>query len=238
MSEQNRKVALITGANKGIGYETARQLGKQDIKILLGARDEKRGKEAEAKLKSEGLDIEFVLLDVNDEKTHETAAKYIEETYGKLDILVNNAGIVEDYGISASQGTIEQWRKTFETNVFNLVALTQTLLPLVKNSEAGRIVNLSSSMGSLKLNETADSSAAYNASKTAVNMFTVNLANELKDTPVKVNAADPGWVQTDMGGENAALKVEEGAKTSVALATLPDDGQTGKFVHLGKELPW
>lgn len=233
-----KKVALITGANKGIGFETVRQLAKQDIKVLLGARDEQRGKEAEAKLKNEGLDVEFVLLDVNDEKTHEAAAKYIGENFGKLDILVNNAGIVEDYGVSASQSTIEQWRKTFETNVFSLVALTQKLLPLIKKSEAGRIVNLSSSMGSLKLNESADSSAAYNASKAAVNMFTVNLANELKNTSIKVNAADPGWVQTDMGGEDANLKVEDGAKTSVALATLPSDGHTGKYVHFGKELPW
>lgn len=234
----NKKIALITGANKGIGFETARQLAKQNIKVLLGARDEQRGKEAEAKLKNEGLNVEFVLLDVNDAKTHEAAAKHIEETYGKLDILVNNAGIIEDYGLSASQGTIEQWRKTFETNVFSLIALTQTLLPLVKKSDAGRIVNLSSSMGSMKLNKTADSSAAYNASKAAVNMFTVNLANELKDTPIKVNAADPGWVQTDMGGDDANLKVEDGAKTSVALATLPDDGYTGKYIHLGEELPW
>lgn len=190
------------------------------------------------RLRNEDLDVRFLPVDVNDQKTHDAAAKFIEEEFGRLDILINNAGILEDYDVPASAGTLDQWRKTFETNVFNLVALTQTLLPLVKKSQAGRIVNLSSSMGSLMLNREASSSTAYNASKAAVNMFTVNLANELKDTPIKVNSADPGWVKTEMGGANALLAVEDGAKTSIALATLPADSDTGKFFHLGEELPW
>ena len=162
------------------------------------------------------------------------------------DILINNAGIFQDAGVSASQGALEQWRATFETNVFNLVSLTQKLLPLVKKSEAGRIVNLTSILGSLTLHSTpnspiasvASSGAAYNASKAAVNMFTVNLANELKNTPIKVNAAHPGWVKTDMGGEEAPLEVAEGAKTSVALALLSEGGPTGGYFHLGQTLPW
>ena len=232
-----KKVALVTGANKGIGFETARQLAQKGVTVLLGARDKVKGEEAAKKLRNEDLDVRFLLVDLNDEKTHSGAARFIEE-FGRLDILINNAGILEDYEVPASAGTLDQWRKTFETNVFNLVALTQTLLPLVKKSRAGRIVNLSSSMGSLKLNSEATSSTAYNASKAAVNMFTINLANELKDTPIKVNSADPGWVKTDMGGDAALLEIEDGAKTSVALATLPADGDTGKFFHLNEELPW
>ncbi|MDQ3755046.1 MAG: SDR family oxidoreductase [Acidobacteriota bacterium] len=231
-------VALVTGANKGLGFETARQLAQKGITVLLGARDKVKGEKAAKKLCDEGLDVRFLPVDVNYQKTHDAAAKFIEEEFGRLDILINNAGIVEDYDVPASAGTLDQWRKTFETNVFNLVALTQTLLPLIKKSQAGRIVNLSSSMGSLKLNREASSSTAYNASKAAVNMFTINLANELKDTPIKVNSADPGWVKTEMGGANALLAVEDGAKTSIALATLPADGDTGKFFHLNDELPW
>ena len=240
-----KKTALVTGANKGIGFETARQLAQQGITVLLGARDEQRGAEAATKLRDEGLDVRFLQLDLSDEKTYETAAKLIAQEFGRLDILVNNAGVNEDYTTPASQTTLEQWRKTFETNVFSLIALTQKLLPLIKKAEAGRIVNLSSSMGSLTLNSDPNqpfgadgSSTSYSASKAAVNMFTVHLANELKDTPIKVNAADPGWVKTEMGGENAHLEVEDGAKTSVALATLPAAGDTGKYYHFDEELPW
>lgn len=232
------KVALVTGANRGIGFETARQLARKGITVLLGARDAEKGAAAADALRRENLDVRFVQVDLNDEQTHVAVAKHVAEEFGVLDILVNNAAVLEDYGVPASAGTPEQWRKTFETNVFSLVALTQTLLPLVRRAEAGRIVNLSSSMGSLRLNGDASSSTAYNASKAAVNMFTINLANELKETAVKVNSADPGWVRTDMGGESALLDVESGARTTVTLATLPADGPTGKFFHLGAEVPW
>lgn len=241
-----KKIALVTGANKGIGFETVRQLAGKDVTVLLAARDEKRGTEAVNKLKGEGLDVEFLQLDVNDTTSQDNAAKFIADKFGKLDILINNAGVAQDFQIPASQGTLDQWRTTFETNVFNLVSLTQKLLPLVKKSDAGRIVNLTSILGSLALHSdpkspiagSASSGAAYNASKAALNMFTVNLANELKGTTVKVNAAHPGWVKTDMGGEAAPLEVEDGAKTSVQLATLPNDGPTGGYFHLGQILPW
>src|SRR5258706_2776807 len=134
----SKKIALVTGANKGIGYETVRQLAAQGITVLLAARDEKRGAEAASKLKSEGLDVQFLQLDVNNTASQDNAAKFIAGKFGKLDILVNNAGIAQDFGVPASQGTLEQWRTTFETNVFNLVSLTQKLLPLVKKSDAGR----------------------------------------------------------------------------------------------------
>jgi NAD(P)-dependent dehydrogenase (short-subunit alcohol dehydrogenase family) len=246
MSE--KKIALITGANRGIGFETARQLGAQGIKILLGARNAEKGIEAERKLKTEGLDVEFILLDVDDAKTHESAAKYIDENYGRLDILINNAGIYIDESengapVQASKTSLDVFRKTFETNFFNIIGLTQTLVPLVKKSDAGRIVFLSSGLGSLTLHSDPDSpiynwkTPAYNISKTALNGYAVHLAYELRDTPVKVNAAHPGSVVTDMNA-NGEIPVEEGAKTSVSLATLPADGYTGKFIYLGTELPW
>ncbi len=242
----SNKVALITGANKGIGFETARQLGQQGVTILVGARDEKRGTEAAEKLRGEGVDAQFLHLDVNDANTQVNAAKWIEEKFGKLDILINNAGMLMDYGVKISEAPVANWRTTFETNVFALIELTQTLLPLIRKSEAGRIVNLSSILGSLTLNRDPTSPIAastgfntsYNASKAAVNMFTVHLAHELKDTKIKVNSAHPGWVKTDMGGEQAPMELVDGAKTSVTLATLPDDGPTGAFIHLGEALPW
>jgi NAD(P)-dependent dehydrogenase (short-subunit alcohol dehydrogenase family) len=248
MSEQNKKIALITGANRGIGFETARQLGQQGIKVLIGARSETNGKEAEAKLKDENFDAEFVLLDVDDAKTHESAAKHIEDNYGKLDILINNAGImVDDYEnnapVQASKTSDDVFRKTFDTNFFNTISLTQKFVPLIKKSDAGRIVFLSSGLGSLNLHSDPNSPIynykvpAYDISKTALNGYAVHLAYELKDTPIKVNAAHPGSVVTDMN-QNGDIPVEEGARTSVDLATLPADGYTGKFVHLGNELPW
>ncbi len=239
------KVALITGANKGIGLETARQLGQQGIKVLIGARNEERGKEAEAKLKSEGIDAEYIHLDLADEKSHSEAAKYIDEKFGKLDILVNNAGIwLEGPEVkSASNVSLDVFRKTFDTNFFDQIKITQTFLPLVKKSEAGRIVNLSSALGSNALHADPSSQIwnfkvpAYDASKAALNSYTIHLAYELKDTPIKVNAVHPGSVGTDMN-INGELGLAEGAQTSVEMATLPADGFTGKFVHLGQELPW
>ena len=246
---ENKKVALVTGANKGIGFETARQLAQQGITVLVGARDESRGTEAAEKLKTENLDAHFLHLDVDDLQTHEAARKFIEENFGVLDILVNNAAIAIDEFksgvlIPTSETPLDIYRKTFETNFFNLIALTQTLLPLVKKSDAGRIVNLSSVLGSLTLHSDPTSPfydykvPAYDISKTALNAFTVHLAYELKDTPVLVNAAHPGYVSTDMNDNQGPMAVEDGAKTSVHLATLPVDGFTGKFIHLGEELPW
>jgi NAD(P)-dependent dehydrogenase (short-subunit alcohol dehydrogenase family) len=241
-----KRIALVTGGNRGIGLETVRQLARQGDAVLLGARDEKQGEAAARKLREEGLDVEFLHLDISDEETHKKAAAFIAEKFGRLDVLINNAGVALDNTVPASQATLGQWRETFETNLFNLVSVTQKLLPLIKKSEAGRIVNLSSGLGSLTFNSDPDSTyaglagttAAYMASKAALNMFTVHLAAELKGTPVLVNAADPGWVKTDMGGPNAALELEDGAKTSIRLANLPADGPTGGFFHLDQRHPW
>jgi len=243
-----KKIALVTGANRGIGFETARQLAQKGIKVLLGARSESKGQEAESTLKNEGLDVEFIKLDVDDPATHESAARFVDATYGRLDILVNNAGVFlnefeNGSPIPASQTSIDTFRKTFDTNFFNTIAVTQALVPLLKRSEAGRIVFLSSGLGSLTLHSDKSSEIydykvpAYNISKTAHNGYAVHLAHELRDTPIKVNAAHPGSVVTDMNA-NGQITVEEGAKTSVALATLPADSYSGRFVYLGDELPW
>jgi NAD(P)-dependent dehydrogenase (short-subunit alcohol dehydrogenase family) len=239
-----KKVAVITGANKGIGLETARQLGKTGVTVLVGAGDSARGETAAQILRGEGIDARFVPLDVTNEASLADAAQTIAQEFGHLDILVNNAGVAS-WG-AASEETDDEWRHIFETNVFGLVNATRTFLPLLRKSEAGRIVHLTSILGSLTMASDPHSpiggntghGAAYAASKSAVNMYTVHLAAELKDTPIKVNAAHPGWVKTELGGEGAQMEIVDGAKTSVLLATLPADGPTGGYFHLGKPLPW
>jgi NAD(P)-dependent dehydrogenase (short-subunit alcohol dehydrogenase family) len=241
-----KRVALITGANKGIGLETARQLGEQGITVLVGARDLKRGEAAAAQLKAEGIDARALKLDVLDPNDGKAAAATIEREFGRLDILVNNAGIaLEDMGANSTLTTSEETlRKTFDTNFFAVVALTNAMLPLLRKSAAGRIVNLSSILGSLKLHATEGSPIynakmfAYDASKSALNAYTIHLAHALRETKIKVNSAHPGWVKTDLGGEGAMMEIVEGAKTSVRLATLPEDGPTGGYFHLNDALPW
>ncbi len=246
MSDGTKKIALITGANKGIGLETARQLGKLGITVLVGARDLARGEAAVAELKKDGVDARAVKLDVDNPSDYEAVKKLIEKDYGRLDILINNAGIMLDgrKGNETTKTSQDVLRKTFDTNFFAVVWLTQALLPLLKKSVGGRIVNLSSILGSNTLHATPGSfiydakTFAYDASKAALNSFTIHLAHELKDTKIKVNSAHPGWVKTEMGGEGAQLDVETGAKTSVELATLQDSGPNGAYVHLGEPLPW
>lgn len=246
MSAEAKKVALITGANKGLGLETARQLGAQGIIVLMGARDLAKGEAAAAALKKEGIDARAIKLDVDQSADYAAVAKAIEKDFGVLDILVNNAGIFLDHRGPNETSTTSQevLRKTFDTNFFAVVALTQALLPLLRKSKAGRIVNLSSILGSLTLHATKGSyvyeakTFAYNASKAALNSFTIHLAHELANTKIKVNSAHPGWVKTDMGGEGAMLEIVDGAKTSVQLATLPEDGPTGGYFHMGETLPW
>ncbi len=241
----SKKIALITGANKGIGLETARQLGQQDITVLVGARDEAKGNQAAEELRKAGLDAHGIVIDVNNADSIQKAAARIERDYGRLDILVNNAGVmIDDQKKKPSEQSLDVWRKTFETNLFGLIATTQALLPLLRKSAGGRIVNLSSILGSINLHATPGSPIydmklpAYNVSKSAVNAYTVQLAYELKDTTIKVNAAHPGWVKTDMGGEGATMDIPDGAKTSVALATIGADGPNGAYMHMGETLPW
>ena len=232
------KVALITGANKGLGFEIARQLGQQGITVVLSARNEAKGQAAVAILKAEGLDAHSVKLEVTNADDIAALPAYFEQNFGRLDILINNAGISLDV---LGQRSPEAFRQTYETNVIAPWFIAQALLPLLQEAPAGRIVNHSSILGSLTMLSTEMRDAimpAYNSSKAALNMLTVQLANALRETRVKVNAGHPGWVKTDMGGENAPLEIVDGAKTAVALALLPDDGPTGGYFHLGQTLPW
>ena len=239
------KVALITGGNKGIGFEVARQLGRAGFTVLLGARDASRGAVAADKLRGEGADVRFVVADLNRAPESGAAlAKRIGEEFGHLDVLVNNAGMGDPADGHASVATIDALRHTFETNFFGAVAFTQELLPLLRAAEGARIVNVSSALGSLAINGDASSpfyhvkSLAYNASKAALNMFTVDLAYDLRETKVKVNSACPGFTATDMTNHNAPQTVEEGAIAIVRLAQLPDDGPTGCFIHKDGTYPW
>ena len=246
----DRKIAFITGGNRGIGFETARQLGALGILPVIGARSAEAGRDAVAQLREEGIEAESIVFDVTDDADHRRAFDFFEKKAGRLDILVNNAGVYlegEPGGESRYRPSTvpdKVLRATFDANLFAPIAVTQALLPLLRLSPAGRIVNLSSVLGSLTLHSdpSSDIYAAkvlgYNASKTALNAFTVHLAHELKDETTKVNSAHPGWVQTEMGGSAAPMAVGDGAKTSVLLATLPADGPSGGFFHLGDTLPW
>jgi NAD(P)-dependent dehydrogenase (short-subunit alcohol dehydrogenase family) len=236
------KVALITGANRGIGFETARGLGEMGIQVVLGSRELERGRTAASLLAAKGIAAEAVKLDVTLPADHRRTRDHLEERFGRLDILVNNGAILVRG--SSSLEPSEELRRVFETNFFGTVELTQALLPLIRKSPSGRIVNVSSIVGSLTLHSDPKSRIydsklfSYDASKTALNAFTVHLAYDLRGTGIKVNSADPGWVKTEMGGEHALLEVSEGARTSVRLATLPDDGPSGGFFRLGEAFPW
>jgi NAD(P)-dependent dehydrogenase (short-subunit alcohol dehydrogenase family) len=246
-AESNGKVALITGANKGLGFEMSRQLAQQGLTVLIAARKLQTAESAATTLRNEGLKAEAIALDVNDSTQIQAAVQEISDKFGKLDILINNAGVMLDgewLTSNASSAASDMIRKTFDTNFFALVEVTQALLPLILKSQSGRIVNMASIEGSLTLHADPNSPIydskpfAYNASKAAVNSFTVHLAHELRNTPVKVNSAHPGWVKTELGGEGAMMDITEGAKTGVQLATLPDDGASAGFFHLGQPVPW
>ncbi len=236
--------ALVTGANKGLGLEICRQLGRHGASVFVAARDKKRGLAAAERLKTEGIDAHPMILDVTHEPSISRAAKWIDQEVGRLDILVNNAAIIADQHLTAENTPPDILHGVFETNFFGVIAVTQAMLPLLRKSPAGRIVNMSSSLGSLTLaSDSASPMAqmkylAYDASKTALNSFTVHLAWELRDTPIKVNSACPGWVKTDMGGPDAPGTVEQGADTPVWLATLPPDGPTGGFFNSRQPIPW
>lgn len=234
-----KTVALITGANRGIGLEIGRQLGQQGLLVVLGARDGAKGAAAAAELAAQGIDAHAVKLDVNSVEDVSRLPGYFRESFGRLDVLVNNAGVAE-----WTADGLESFRRTFEVNVFGVVAVTYALLPLLRQSPAGRIVNQSSLLGSLTSLQQKPKMfrrfviPAYTASKAALNGFTVALAHQAQGSTLKINSAHPGWVRTELGGQEAPLSPEEGAKTAVALATLPPEGPSGQFFHLGEPLPW
>lgn len=238
------RIALVTGATRGIGLETVRQLATTGVHTLLAGRDRAKAIDAALKLQAEGLPVEALELDVTDAGSIANAVAAVTGKHGRLDILVNNAGIFrDDFDKKPSEQTLDIWRDTFDTNVFGVVATTQAFLPLLHKSPAGRIVNVSSLLGSLALHSDPASPIydykmpAYNASKSAVNAWTVHLAHELRDTRLKVNAVHPGSVKTDMNS-NGDMDITDGARSSVAMALLDDTGPSGAFVHLGEVLPW
>jgi NAD(P)-dependent dehydrogenase (short-subunit alcohol dehydrogenase family) len=238
MEKHAKKVALITGANKGLGLEIARQLGQQGLTVVLAARQGRADAPADA-LRGQGLDAHAVELDVTKAADIAALPAFLAANFGRLDVLVNNAGVQLDAGFEVSADTL---RQTYEANVIGPYAITQALLPLLRQAPAGRIVNQSSILGSLTAISQGQGGSwatpGYTSSKAALNMLTVVLAQHLAGTSIKVNAAHPGWVQTDLGGPDAPLSVAEGAKTAVRLALLPADGPTGGYFHGAEHLPW
>jgi len=241
------KIALITGANRGLGLETAKQLAQQVDTVIVTGRNQQQLDKVAQDWSGTPAQIRTLLLDVEDQASIERAVKTIDQDYGKLDILINNAAVsIEGGWFNNTSQNISQevLAKTFNVNLFAVVAVTQGFLPLIKKSPAGRIVNVSSILGSLhaQADENAEvapiKTLAYNASKAALNSFTIHLAAALKDTLVKVNSAHPGWVKTDMGTDAAPMVVEDGAKTMVGLALLDAKGPSGGFFHMGEVMAW
>jgi NAD(P)-dependent dehydrogenase (short-subunit alcohol dehydrogenase family) len=238
------KIALITGANKGIGYELARQLAKEGVTVLVAARNAKLGEAAAAKLKADGAEAHFLELDVTKRETIAKAAQTVRTQYGRLDILVNNAGVVDKGDGPPGTADPEAVRRVLEVNFFGVLAVTQAMLPLVRKSAAGRIVMISSGLGSLTWNAdpkwpfAAVKPLGYNGSKAILNMMTVQLAWELRDTAIKVNTVNPGYTATDLNGNKGTQTLAEGAAEALRQALAPDDAPTGRFVETGGVVPW
>ncbi len=235
-----KKLAVVTGANRGIGFEVCRQLAKKDLQVILCSREESKGQEAASKLNQEGLDVQFHSLDVTSPESIDQLADFLEKQFGQLDVLVNNAGVWLDDSDSTDgsifKTTISTLEKTLSVNLYAPLMLCQKLIPLMQKHSYGRVVNVSSGAGQL-----ADMNIgypSYRMSKTALNALTRIFANELKGSNILVNAVCPGWVKTDMGGPNAPRTPEQGADTIVWLATLPDNGPTSGFFRDRQPIAW
>ncbi|NGX07550.1 SDR family NAD(P)-dependent oxidoreductase [Mycobacteroides franklinii] len=246
-----KRVAFISGAGRGIGFSAARDLGVEGFEVVIGVRSDADGDRALAALRADGVDAAYVRCDVTDPADHAAVAAHFEARSGSLDVLVNNAGVwlesvnaTEGIGDTSSSVSADVLRRTFEVNFFGAVGLTQALLPLLRRAPAARIVNVSSMHASLTIHSDPDSPVyhsamlAYGASKAALNMFTVQLAHELRNTPIAVNSADPGWIATQMGGPAATITPRDGGRTTAMLATLPVGGPSGGFFHLDRPVPW
>lgn len=232
----NPKTAIVTGGNRGIGLEIARQLVKEGVRVVIGARDAARGAKAAEGLKAGDL-AESHVLDVNDTKSVRRFVEYVHKNFGAPAILVNNAGIYpEDTDARVVDTRTAIWRETFETNLFGAVRLCREVVPLMQRVAFGRVVNISSGLG--QMSKMGEGSPAYRVSKAALNAFTATLAAEVKGQGILVNSMSPGWVRTDMGGPEATRSVEEGAETAVWLCLLPTSGPTGQFFRDRKPIPW
>jgi NAD(P)-dependent dehydrogenase (short-subunit alcohol dehydrogenase family) len=242
MQSAPKKIALVTGANKGIGFEVARQLAASGCTVLLGARNPALGEEAAAKLKRE--DVRYLAIDLDDSATIAIAAQVIDVDFGRLDILVNNAGLVGQGDGLPSSSSLDAIERTFRVNFLGSVAVTQAMLPLLRKAPSASIVNVSSGLGSLtKSGDPAWTHVAakylgYAASKAALNMLTVQLAWELRGTPIKVNSVDPGYTATDLNHHQGTQTIPEGAAEIIRLALLPKDGPTGTFSNAQGIVPW
>lgn len=236
-----KRVAVVTGANRGMGFEAARQLAQQGIRVILTSRDAEKGKAAANTLQSEGLDVVAYPLDVASTESIQQFAQAIARDFDRLDILINNAGIYRsptepDGGGNALTTSIDAVREVIETNTFGPIQLIQALVPMMQTHRYGRIVNVSSGMGQLQ--DMGGGFLSYRTSKTALNAITRIFASELRSSNILVNTMCPGWVRTDMGGPNATRSVEEGVDTMVWLATLPNNGPTGSFFRDRKPIAW
>ena len=232
------KIAIVTGGNRGIGHEIARQLMKADLFVVVGARDAAKCQHAVEALKANGGDnVAAFLLDVNDTKSVRRFVEQVEKQHGAPGVLVNNAGVYpESTEAKVVDTPTSTWRETLETNLFGAVRMCREVVPLMKKLRYGRIVNISSGLG--QLHQMGEGSPAYRVSKAALNALTRTLAAEVAQSGVLVNSMSPGWVQTDMGGEEAPRSVEEGADTATWLCLLPSSGPTGQFFRDRKPIPW
>jgi NAD(P)-dependent dehydrogenase (short-subunit alcohol dehydrogenase family) len=236
--EKTQRVAVVTGANRGIGFEICRQLARgAGMRVVLTARNEAKGSAAAKKLRDEGLEVDFHVLDVAKEGSVRTFAGWLEGTCKRCDVLVNNAGIMADpRGSRVLDSRLQTWRETLDTNVVGPLMMIQAMVPLMRRQRYGRVVNMSSGQG--QLSDMGPGTPAYRVSKTALNALTRTLAAELGGGGILVNSMCPGWVKTDMGGAGAPRTVEQGADTAVWLATLPDEGPSGGFFRDRKPIPW
>jgi NAD(P)-dependent dehydrogenase (short-subunit alcohol dehydrogenase family) len=238
------KIALITGANKGIGFEVARQLGKKGCTVLVAARDAELGQEAAAKLKKEGADARPIQLDVTHREAIEGARAQIEKEFGRLDILINNAGINDRGDGPPSKVDLDAVNRVLQTNFVGALAVVQAMLPLIRKSAAGNIINVSSELGSIAGHGDPNwkfapvKFVAYCASKAAMNMMTVQLAYELRDTNIKVNSVNPGYTATDLNNHQGPQTIEEGSAEIIRVALIGNDGPSGQFLETGGSIPW
>jgi NAD(P)-dependent dehydrogenase (short-subunit alcohol dehydrogenase family) len=233
----DERVAIVTGANRGLGFEICRQLAQSGLRVVLTSRNAAKGKAACQALHATALPVAFCRLDVTSARSIKAFIGLITAKFGRADVLINNAGVMLDARDTRFvDSELTTYRTTFETNVWGPLLLTQALLPLMRKNRYGRIVNLSSGLG--QLTGMGSNTPAYRMSKTALNALTCIVAAEMKDRNVLVNAACPGWVRTDMGGAGASLSVAQGADTPVWLATLPDNGPSGGYFRSRKLIPW
>ena len=237
MATMDKRLAVVTGGNKGIGFEICRQLARKGLRVVLTSRDEKKGRSAQRILEKEGLDVDYGVLDVTEVDSVRAFARHLDSEYGRLDVLVNNAGISKGkYGTSVLKEKLEYFREVMDTNFYGALRVCQGLVPVMRKDHYGRIVNISSGMG--QLDEMEDGVAAYRVSKTALNALTRMMSTATADDGILVNSMCPGWVRTEMGGNGAPRSVEEGAETAVWLSMLPHDGPTGGFFRDKKPIPW